>query len=118
MTIIWANIAAALDKTKLADSDMQELEMFARSSCDSYCLGCSEICESAMGSESRIADILRYMMYFRKYGETEEARSLFARLPDHVRKNMKSTDFSPAELACPQKIEIAEMMKEAADLLG
>ena len=91
MTIMWANIAAAMDKTRIADSDMKELEIFARSSCAGYCLGCSEICESAMGSESRIADILRYMMYFRKYGETEEARNLFAQLPGHIRENIKST---------------------------
>ena len=118
MTTMSANVAAAVDKTELAYSDVQELKMFARRTCDSYCLGCSQICDSGMGAESKIADILRYMMYYNSYGENDEARSLFFQLPEHIRKNIKSTDFSAAELVCPQKIEIGKMMKKASEMLG
>ena len=58
------------------------------------------------------------MMYYHSYGENDEARSLFSQLPEHIRKNIKSTEFSAAELVCPQKIEIGKMMKQASILMG
>ena len=82
-----------------------------------YCQGCL-ICESVMGRESGIPDVLRYMMDHNSYGKTDYARRLFRELPENVRNSLASRDYSPAERACPRNIEIGKAMREAGRILG
>lgn len=118
LTMLNANVLAAIDKKKLSSSDVNALKWYAEKTCDSYCAGCGEICESVMGPGSRIPDVLRYMMYYNSYGETEEARRLFAGLPGKERRNIPLRDYTGAESVCPNRIEIGKMMREAAALLS
>jgi len=115
--VLKSNYDAATDSVQLTKSDMDMLNMLAKVNCSSYCNGCLS-CELAMKSESRIHDIMRYMMYYNSYGEKNEARSMFSVLPESIRKNLTSRDYSPAERACPNKIKISEVMKEAARVLS
>jgi predicted aldo/keto reductase-like oxidoreductase len=117
LTILKENVAAATDNVQLSVKDMEVLDRLARANCGLYCKGCMS-CASAMASESRIHDILRYMMYYNSYGERDEARRLFRALPPSVRKGLTSRDYTKAEGECPQKIEIGKMMVEAERLLG
>jgi len=117
LTILSANIAAAVDKTKLELSDLQALKTHAQNTCSRYCAGCSEICEKAMGGDSYIAEVMRYMMYHHGYGDTKRAREEFARLPARIISHMAQLDYSPAEQVCPQKIAIGEIMREASKIL-
>ena len=110
------NVAAARDVKKLAASDIRQLIQLSQSTCGLYCHACMK-CETAMGYQTRIPDVLRYMMYFNSYDETDNARDLFKALPDQVTKSIAINDYSPAERACPNHIEIGRLMKEAADLL-
>jgi uncharacterized protein len=71
-----------------------------------------------MGSESRIPDVMRYMMYYNSYGERNYARGQFAELPESARKLLTTGDFSAAEALCPQGIRIGSVMREAARTLG
>jgi hypothetical protein len=71
-----------------------------------------------MGSESRIADVLRYMMYYNSYGKTDDARRLFRELPGPLKGSLASMDYSPAEGVCPNRIEIGKAMKKAAVMLA
>jgi predicted aldo/keto reductase-like oxidoreductase len=71
-----------------------------------------------MGEESRIPDIMRYMMYHNSYGETERARIQFNRLPEQARKGLALKDYAQAEALCPQHVPIGQAMKEAARILG
>jgi len=121
LSTLQANIAAAMDKTKLELSDLSALRTYAESTCNSYCAGCASLCNGAMvGSASvgHIADVMRYMMYYRTYGEPELAREHFSNLPEAVRARMASLDYSPAERVCPQGLAIGEIMRDAVRLLA
>ena len=117
LTILKENVAAAADGVRLSDTDREMLDKHARNSLSLYCHGCMK-CASVMGSDSRIHDVLRYMMYYNSYGRTDDARRLFRELPGTVRNSLASRDYSPAERACPYNIEIGKAMREAARVLG
>jgi uncharacterized protein len=117
LTILKDNVAAAVDGVKLSSADREVLERYATYNRPLYCMGCMR-CESAMGSDTRIADVLRYMMYYHSYGKTDDARRLFRELPGPVKSSLASRDYSPAEGACPNRIEIGRVMKKAAVMLA
>ncbi|MHC5074118.1 MAG: aldo/keto reductase, partial [Planctomycetota bacterium] len=66
--ILNENVAAALDKTELAQSDMEFLKAHAEATCDGYCIGCSRICQGAVPEVPYISKIMRYLMYYKRYG--------------------------------------------------
>jgi len=113
-----SNVAAALDKTKLTQADTQALTEYARATCDGYCAGCANICNSALPDTPYISDIMRYLMYHKSYGEHEEAKQLFAQIPRKARNKLLSTDFSLAEARCPQHLPIGRLVAEAANKLA
>jgi uncharacterized protein len=117
MAMLKDNVAAALDSRKLTEKDIGELHLLSKSLCGFYCRGCGT-CNQVMGMDTRIPDVLRYMMYYNSYGETEEARRLYREITGNTRRILLSTDFTPAERKCPQKIEIRRLINEAEELLG
>ena len=46
MTILQANVAAALDRIELSLQDKRLLEQYARETAFGYCAGCAHLCES------------------------------------------------------------------------
>jgi len=81
-----------------------------------YCRGCAHLCESGVDAPVQIADTLRYRMYHEYYGDREEARRLFARLPAAAR-DLAGVDFSAAEGACPHRVPIGALMQDAVEKL-
>jgi hypothetical protein len=71
-----------------------------------------------MSSESRIYDVLRYMMYYNSYGERDQAKELFRQMPEAIRNAMSSKDYTRAEGICPNRVKIGSAMREAVILLG
>lgn len=117
LTILKDNVEAATDNKQLSGRDMEMLHRLAKKTCDGYCLGCMK-CASIMGAESRIPDVMRYMMYYNSYGDRDEARRKFRELPETVKKDLTLKDYSPAEALCPQNIRIGQAMRNAVKLLG
>jgi uncharacterized protein len=118
LTILSANVAAALNQTKLSAAAMRQLEAYARETASGYCAGCARICEAAIGESLPIADLMRCLMYYRSYGDHDRARSLFAELPPTTREHLMDCDFSPAERNCPQHLRIGKLIEEATVLLA
>lgn len=118
MTILQANVAAALNKNRLTRGDMQRLEQYAQQTAPGYCAGCANICEPLVDLDIPISDILRYSMYYHSYGDRDRAQSLYNALPADIRKNIFNADFSTAEKWCPQKIQIGKVLKEAHEDLA
>jgi predicted aldo/keto reductase-like oxidoreductase len=118
MTILQANVAAALNKQKLSMGDKQRLKRYAQQTAPGYCTGCADICESAVDLEIPISDILRYAMYYHGYGDRDTAASLFNKLPANVKANMLKADYSKAEQNCPQKIQIGKILKKTREDLA
>lgn len=113
MTILMANVAAALNKKKLSVRDKQLMSHYACETAPNYCTGCSSICESQIKYEVPICDIMRFLMYARCYGELENAKSYFNNIPSRVRKRMTKIEYKYAERKCPQRIDIGRLMREA-----
>jgi hypothetical protein len=113
MTILQANVDAALNKNHLSEGDKQRLERYAQKTAPGFCAGCAQICESAVDLDLPICDILRYSMYHHSYGDRDTASSLFHSLPADVPANILKADYSLAERHCPQKIKIGEVLRKA-----
>ena len=113
MTILQANVAAALSKQKLSGGDKQRLKQYAQQTAPGYCAGCASICESTVDLDIPISDVLRYSMYNHSYGDRKTALTLFNALPADVRTNILKADYSKAEKYCPQKIQIGKVLKKA-----
>ncbi len=116
--VLNSNLAVAFDKTKLTQADREVFREYARATCDGYCPGCADICNSALGHVSYVSDIMRYLMYHNSYGEQAEARKLFARIPAGVRNKLLDMDYTLAESRCPQHLPIRELITEAVSKLA
>ncbi len=113
MTILMANVAAAMDKTKLSARDMNLLHQYAQETQSNYCAGCTEICESTINGQVPIGDVMRCLMYCRSYGDRYRAIVLFRDIPQKVRSKIVDLDYSLAEKRCPQKMAIGNLMRDA-----
>ena len=112
MTILQANVAAALNKKHLSESDKLRLEQYARQTAPGYCAGCANICESVVDLDVPISDILRYSMYYHSYGDRDRAVTLFNALPADIKANILKADYSIAEKYCPQNIQIGNIIRK------
>lgn len=118
MTILQANVDAALNKKELSGRDRQRLQQYAQHTAPGYCAGCSQICESAIDYDVPISDILRYAMYHHSYGDRDTALRLFNELPADIKSNILKADYSIAEKYCPQNIQIGKVLKKAYENLS
>ncbi len=114
LTILMSNIAAAMDKTKLAANEKALLDQYAQETASGYCAGCAHLCEGQIGGCLPIGDVMRYLMYARNYGDRDHARELFAKIPVEQRRKMQTIDYTVAENNCPQKMSIGRLMREAS----
>jgi predicted aldo/keto reductase-like oxidoreductase len=113
MTILQANVAAAVNKTALSFNDKKLMAQYAGETSSGYCAGCAEICEEAIAHAVPISDIMRYLMYYRNYGDQRQPIRLFKDLPSDTRKRILQINYSKAEQCCPQRMPIAQMMRKA-----
>jgi len=118
LTILSANVAAARDLTKLSREDFESLRRYALETRGDYCSGCGKICQESVNGAVPVNEVLRCLMYHQYYGEPELARLTFATLPEEVRLHLTEVDYSQAEQACPHGLAIADLMRQAMELLA
>jgi len=118
LTILQANVAAALNKTTLSFEDHRILEQYARETAFGYCTGCANLCESEITENTPISDVMRYLMYYHNYGQHKRTIRKFNKLPEMSRKRLADIDYSKAESVCPQKMPIAKLMQHAIETLS
>jgi predicted aldo/keto reductase-like oxidoreductase len=118
MTLLMSNVAAALDKTRLSARDTSLLQRYAEETRSAYCAGCTAICESCVGGEAPIGDVMRYLMYCNSYHDDKRAAEGFKKIPQKIRARLAHLDYSEAERKCPQGLPIASLMREAKKKLG
>ena len=111
------NVAAVLDKTKLTREDKAVFSEYAQATCTGYCAGCANICSAALPDVPYVNDIMRYLMYYNSYGDCDEAKRLFAQIPDGVKDKLLDADYTLAEARCPQHLPIRELVIEAVHKL-
>ncbi len=113
MTILRSNVAAAKNRTTLSAQDFRLLQRYAQETVSGYCAGCTDLCESNVGVDVPIGDVMRYLMYGRSYGDRHRAAKHFYRIPETIRRQMANLDYTLAEQKCPQKMAIGKLMREA-----
>lgn len=118
LTILSANVAAARDQTKLTREELESLRRYALETKGDYCAGCGKICLEAVGGAVPVNEVMRCLMYHQYYGEPELARLTFAELPAAVRQRLTEVDYSRAEQACPHRLAIAALMRQAREILA
>ena len=118
MTILMANMAAAMNKTALSTLDMNLLHRYAHENSSEYCAGCTEICETTVNSQVPIGDVMRYLMYYRSYDDQYRGVVLFNNIPKNIRSKIPRLDYSLAEKRCPQKLAIGKLMLDALQELS
>jgi predicted aldo/keto reductase-like oxidoreductase len=118
MSILMANIAAAVDRTTLTENDRHYLDDYARESFAHYCAGCTHICETAVVGRPPVGDVMRYLMYAESYGDTHDPRRKFAAIPRAIRRQLTHADYTAAEARRPRSLPIARLMQAAVDKLA
>jgi len=111
------NVAAVLDKTELTKLDKEVLKTYAAETSCGYCAGCGNICDSVAAGVP-VSDVMRYLMYYNSFGDTSTARQLFAEIPQQTRNKMLTVDYSAAESRCPQRLPVAQLMRQAVGTLA
>jgi predicted aldo/keto reductase-like oxidoreductase len=118
LTILSANVAAALDQTKLTRREIESFQQYALETKGYYCAGCGKICQEAMGGTIPVNEVMRCLMYHQYYGEPEMAKLTFAGLPEEVGRQLTKVDYSQAEQACPHGLAIGTLMRQAKEILA
>jgi len=113
MALLSENTAAAMNKTRLSALEREALAAGALAGASGYCAGCTRFCEPALAGAVPVGKVMRYLMYSRSYGSREYARSRFRSLSPGARAALAAADYSPAEAACPQRMPIGRLMREA-----
>ena len=111
------NVAAALDRSRLAASEHEALDRYAAATRPFACDGCDRLCGAAMPANARIGDTLRYLTYHDSYGRTEEARALYAALPSASR-DLPTEELAAAGRACPHGVDVAALVGRARAVLA
>jgi predicted aldo/keto reductase-like oxidoreductase len=117
VAIITSNATAVLDKTELNRNDLDFMDSYAKQTCSGYCAGCANLCAAAVPQMPYICDVLRSLMYYRKYGDTDLAKEVFAEVAARVNSPISGFDYRLAEKVCPNRLPIGFLMREAQKLL-
>lgn len=111
------NVAAARSEVELTSRESHQLNRLSALTAKYYCNGCANLCEKAVDNKTAIADPLRFLMYYECYGKQDRARELYREIPLKLR-NFGSSQIADASAACPQGIDIATRLAEAARVLA
>jgi predicted aldo/keto reductase-like oxidoreductase len=114
---IRENADAARDPGKLGALDMESLRRYAAATRSVSCDGCDHHCGAQLAAPTSIATTLRYLMYHDSYGKKQEARALYRALPEEARR-LSGVDFSAASRACPNGLDVEQLMLRAAQVLA
>jgi predicted aldo/keto reductase-like oxidoreductase len=106
-----------LDSAKLTQVEQDALQKYAEATRRYACDGCDHLCGPAVDAPVQIGATLRYLMYHDVYGDPAGARELFAQLPPEAR-DLAAVDFSGADRACPNGLDVSGHMRRAAQVLA
>jgi hypothetical protein len=110
--IIQANARAAIDEHPLDEEVTGLLAQYADSTGRYFCRRCGT-CDKTAPDGIPIFNVMESLMYARAYGVRKIGAMIFSRIPEETRNKMVRADYSKAESACPQRMPIAQLMKEA-----
>jgi predicted aldo/keto reductase-like oxidoreductase len=110
--ILQANAAAARDERPLDGEVTRWLADYAADTGTHFCRRCGT-CESSTPHKIPVFNVMESLMYARAYGARDLAAKIFAQIPADLRNRMIGSDYRQAESQCPQRLPIAQLMREA-----
>ena len=110
------NDALAAAKRLLTAKEVTALTVFGGTIGASYCRMCGR-CEETCPKGIRLAEIFRYQMYWRDYGEMERASHLYAGLLAE-KSAAGCDDCGRCQGACPYGRQVASLLREAHTMLA
>jgi len=113
-TILRSNVSAAVDERPLDVEIKRLLTDYAEITGKYFCRRCG-VCDSVNADSIPIFNIMEMLMYARGYTAKEKnmIAKKFEQIPVEIRSRIIGSDYSEAEKRCPQKMQIARLMKEA-----
>jgi hypothetical protein len=96
----------------LADEDVALLDEYSRRHSREVCRFCNA-CEPACPGDVRVADALRFSMYFHEYGEVERARAAYAALAGAGDASACAPCAAPCVAACPHGLAVRDLLLRA-----
>ena len=112
--VLQSNVSAAIDESLLDTEINYILSEYADITGKYFCRRCG-LCETKDFDTIPIFDIIEMFMYSRGYGKHESVTKKFQQIPPEIRARINKSDYSSAEIICPQKMPIGQLMKEAYD---
>lgn len=110
--ILHSNVSAAMDERPFNSEVKKLLADYADITGKYFCRRCG-VCDTANTDKVPIFNIMEMLMYSRGYGASDPAAKKFEQIPIKIRNKIETSDYSEAEKICPQRIPIAQFMKEA-----
>jgi uncharacterized protein len=101
---------AALKFSPLKQAEIQELRDLCLAARPTFCADCDGRCARAAGTTAALGDLTRLLTYHEQYGYRDEARRLFAELPQEAR-DWTSADLEAAQQACPNRLDFAALLR-------
>jgi len=112
--LLQSNASAAMDETSLDVEIKKLLADYSDSTGPYFCRRCGK-CDTSNTDKIPIFNIMEILMYSRGYGAKikDIIAKMFEQIPIEIRDKITGSDYSEAERICPQKMQIAKLMKEA-----
>ncbi len=110
-------IDVAKSDLKVAEAEHELLHQYAAAISADYCRGCGDICQSACPAGVRIADVLRYRMYHKHYGDTAQSVARYAALAPAERLTDGCGSCNLCTQACPHGLPVVEQLYESRALM-
>ena len=111
------NTAAARTFKPLTTSQMERFRDAYLAAGPTLCTGCDARCSLAAGTSAELGNLTRFLTYHEHHGYRSEARRLYSEMSESAR-NWAGADLEAARQACPSKLDFANLLPKADQLLG
>jgi uncharacterized protein len=111
------NAEAARKFKPLTTSQMERFRDAYLAAGPTLCSGCDGRCSLAAGTTAELGNLTRFLTYHEHHGYRGEARRLYSEMTDAAR-NWSGADLEAARQACPSKLDFANLLPKADQLLG
>jgi aryl-alcohol dehydrogenase-like predicted oxidoreductase len=114
---IRENAQAARQFKPMTTAEINELRDACIAAGPTLCAACDGRCSDAAGTTAELGNLTRFLTYHEHHGCRGEARRLYAGLSDAAR-DWRGADLEAARQACPNKLNFAQLLPRADEILG
>ena len=114
---IRENVDACRRYEPLKVAEIEQLRDCALAHNHTLCADCDGRCSQAAGTKAELGNLTRFLTYHEFHGDRAEARKAYAELSPEAR-DWLGADLEAARQACPSKLDFAQLLPRADDLLA